>query len=398
MAEYGVFGAELRRRRVEEGISLAALAKKLNYSKGYLSKIENGQRPPTVQLARLADTELGAGGELRRLVSAQVQLNRRDVIVLGMASMPVLTAEVRRADAADAAEDPSVELLLRNQFDAARSFGQQAAPGLVMPVLHGGLTPLLQLLGHSRTPATRARLSLLAARFAEYLGWMAQEAGNVRDAVGWTEQSARIAGDSMLAANALVRQAELAMYADDAERTISLARQALRHPMADARIRGLAAHRLAQGFALRGDYDGCRQALDTAERWLREPGTTRPVLGSTTVADLGGVVTGWCYYDLGKPVQAAELLERALASTPQTARRARALHGTRLALCYEAANEVEEMCRVATHVLATKGPIGSATVRGELKSLKRAVVRRISGSPAARDLHTKLTAALSEPE
>ncbi|MFJ5992977.1 helix-turn-helix domain-containing protein [Lentzea sp. NPDC092896] len=58
------FGAELRRRRVEAGMSLSQLANVVHYSKGYLSKVENGRLPPTATLARLTDGFLGAGGAL----------------------------------------------------------------------------------------------------------------------------------------------------------------------------------------------------------------------------------------------------------------------------------------------------------------------------------------------
>ncbi|HET6855779.1 MAG TPA: helix-turn-helix domain-containing protein [Streptomyces sp.] len=62
------FGEELRRRRGERGISLTALARSIHYSKGYLSKIENGGKPPTPDVARRCDEALGAGGALERLV------------------------------------------------------------------------------------------------------------------------------------------------------------------------------------------------------------------------------------------------------------------------------------------------------------------------------------------
>ncbi|MFJ5549224.1 helix-turn-helix domain-containing protein [Streptomyces sp. NPDC093225] len=62
------FGPALRRVRGERGLSLAALARLVHYSKGYLSKIENGGKPPTADLARRCDTALGAAGALARLV------------------------------------------------------------------------------------------------------------------------------------------------------------------------------------------------------------------------------------------------------------------------------------------------------------------------------------------
>ncbi|MFB9519211.1 helix-turn-helix domain-containing protein [Streptomyces cremeus] len=66
--ESGAFGAELRRLRAERGMSLSALARSVHYSKGYLSKIETGGKPPTCDVARRCDDVLGAGGTLLRLV------------------------------------------------------------------------------------------------------------------------------------------------------------------------------------------------------------------------------------------------------------------------------------------------------------------------------------------
>ncbi len=63
------FGEELRRLRSERGISLTALARSIHYSKGYLSKIENGGKPPTPDVARRCDEALEAGGRLMRLAA-----------------------------------------------------------------------------------------------------------------------------------------------------------------------------------------------------------------------------------------------------------------------------------------------------------------------------------------
>ncbi|MCX4744565.1 helix-turn-helix domain-containing protein [Kitasatospora sp. NBC_01287] len=61
------FGAELRRLRTERGLSLSALSRLLHYSKGYLSKIENGGKPAGPDLARRCDALLDAQGALLRL-------------------------------------------------------------------------------------------------------------------------------------------------------------------------------------------------------------------------------------------------------------------------------------------------------------------------------------------
>ncbi|MEU9375382.1 helix-turn-helix domain-containing protein [Streptomyces sp. NPDC048255] len=61
------FPAQLRRLRVQRGLSLADLARQTHYSKGYLSKIETGSKRVTVDVARRCDEVLRAEGGLLRM-------------------------------------------------------------------------------------------------------------------------------------------------------------------------------------------------------------------------------------------------------------------------------------------------------------------------------------------
>ncbi|MEV4315929.1 helix-turn-helix domain-containing protein [Actinocrispum sp. NPDC049592] len=62
------FGAALREARQAAGWSLRELSARVHYNTGYLSKIENGLRPASVELAKRCDDELGTGGRLVELV------------------------------------------------------------------------------------------------------------------------------------------------------------------------------------------------------------------------------------------------------------------------------------------------------------------------------------------
>ncbi len=57
-------GRALRQRREAAGLSLAELARRVHYSKGYLSKVETGVRRCSQALAAVCDEALGAEGEL----------------------------------------------------------------------------------------------------------------------------------------------------------------------------------------------------------------------------------------------------------------------------------------------------------------------------------------------
>ncbi|TDC99633.1 XRE family transcriptional regulator [Nonomuraea deserti] len=64
-------GARLRALRLERGLSLNELARLTNYSKGYLSKVETGEKGLTPGVARGCDRALRTGGELAGLVERE---------------------------------------------------------------------------------------------------------------------------------------------------------------------------------------------------------------------------------------------------------------------------------------------------------------------------------------
>jgi tetratricopeptide (TPR) repeat protein/transcriptional regulator with XRE-family HTH domain len=68
MTEALTFGGELRRARRAAGLSLAELSTRVHFSKGYLSKVENGLARPNRALATLCDNELDNAGRLCALL------------------------------------------------------------------------------------------------------------------------------------------------------------------------------------------------------------------------------------------------------------------------------------------------------------------------------------------
>ncbi|WP_174546169.1 helix-turn-helix domain-containing protein [Nocardiopsis dassonvillei] len=70
------FGATLRRFRSERGMSLADLAERTKYSKGYLSKIENSKARGNQRMAEICDEVLLTDGALLRLVDDRTSTPR----------------------------------------------------------------------------------------------------------------------------------------------------------------------------------------------------------------------------------------------------------------------------------------------------------------------------------
>ncbi|MBQ0979977.1 hypothetical protein KBX34_18050, partial [Micromonospora sp. M61] len=246
-------------------------------------------------------------------------------------------------------------------------------------------------------PDERSRLLILAARFAEYTGWMAQEAGDDDAAMWWTDHACDLAEAAEfhdLAAYALVRQALIMMYRHDASNTIELARLAQEQTQ-NPRVRGLAAQREAQGHALAGNYEECSRALDRARDFLSRPHIEEgPIIGTSTLSDPVTLVTAWCLHDLGRPRESAELFEFALPQIPAHAHRARARYTARYSLALAAAGETERACHEVDQVLETLARANSATIQLDLRRLMQEL-SRAHHNLAARDVVPRLAEALS---
>lgn len=217
MPDQPKFGAELRRRREKVGISLAQLAQRVHYSKGHLSKVESGYKPPSAQLARLCDAVVDADGALVQLIAERESSDRtatqappdatdRDVWMLGVmpsgsgyfvpgnGSVPTqaaygMTFGDRRTLCVDTA---SVTGTFRSRFSSARDLGQVAGPAVVLPVVIAD-AQTLRGVASNVPPDERSALWQLAARYAEFAGWMTQEAGDDRMAMWWTDAAVRMA-------------------------------------------------------------------------------------------------------------------------------------------------------------------------------------------------------------
>nr|WP_283133987.1 helix-turn-helix transcriptional regulator [Rhizohabitans arisaemae] len=414
------FGEELRRRRLEAGLSLTDLARQVFFSKGQLSKVERGLKAPSLDLARRCDDELEAGGVLIALVRKELlreepveaingdegvwlmqlsrggqswfqPIGRRQVIAAGAVSVAGMS--IGRQGPSSDAEDTTLLGAFRSLFDHYRSLGQQVDPGFLLPGLITHTHSIREQSAHAGS-RTRQELLRLGSRYAEYVGWLVQETGDDQGALWWTQRAVDLAaagGDDDLAAYGLVRRALVTLYRNDAEQTIELARQAQSATL-PPRIRGLAAQREAQGHALAGDYDSCMRSLDRARELLARhtPDPNLPVIGTTNLSDPAAMISGWCLHDLGRSREAAEVIDRQLAQVPPGALRTQVRYGVRRALAHAAAGEVEHACDLTGRLLDAARSVRSATVKADMRSLAR-VLARHPGNASVREINPVLS-------
>ncbi len=423
------FGGELRKLRLAAGITLTQLATAVHYSKGHLSKVERGLKAPNHELARLCDNTLQTGGVLVALLSAKrlastakisaeddgheeevwlMQLSpegkswfqpigRRQIMAAGVTSaMGIGLGTQGPFEARVGMENTSALETFRTLFDNYRRLGQSVSPGFLLPALIAQTHTLRELSTHAG-PRMRQELLRLGSRYAEYVGWLTQETGDDRAALWWTQRAVELAaagGDHHLAAYAMVRRALITLYREQGDETVALARQA-RHGGLPPRIQGLAAQREAQGHAINGDYNACMRCLDEARDLFADAvfDEGAPVIGTTHLADTVAMITGWCLLDLGRPEQAAEVMDREMAQVPAYALRTNARYGTRRARAHVTAGNVDHACELASRVLPDALTVSSATIAADLRQLARTLAR-YPRNPAVQALTPDLSTAL----
>nr|WP_223297733.1 hypothetical protein [Catenulispora acidiphila] len=342
---------------------------------------------------------------------------RRDVLAAGTGAVLAVGLGTGLAPRSAASYDEHATRAFETLFGQMRTLGQTASPAVVLPTLVAQ-TETLRGLAARASAATRNRLLRLTSRYAEFTGWMAQEAGSDSGALWWTELAARLAdaaGDTTLVAYSGIRRALVAMYRGDGAGTVAAARDA-EHSRWSPTIREQAARRAAQGHALQGDYTACLRALDRA----RELGSLVPVpsrsstsrptagslsptaatattraftIGSTTMIDPLAITTGWCLFDLGRWEQSADFLDPAVSALQPDAVRNRARYGTRLALAHAALGDLPRATALTASLLDAADAADSATIRTDLRRLSR-TLNRHSTDPAVRALSPRLTASL----
>ncbi|WP_431927149.1 helix-turn-helix domain-containing protein [Micromonospora wenchangensis] len=371
------FGVELRRLRAERGLSVTGLARQLHYDKGYLSRLERGERNPSTDLARRLDAALDGEGRLLRLLSAPPAAAIHQSDRGTSAAMP--KPMVSRQPPSGLAEHPATAAHFTASLQLLRERGRFSPPALVLPILLHEAQTLRQLVDEARG-AHREGLLSLTAHYYEYASWMAQESDNDLDALEFTATSAQIgtlARLPHLSSYAYVRQAEIALYQGQAARVVELASYAHRDPSATNRVRSLALQRAAQGHALAGERARCEEAMAMAAELHPAPGDTAGpfLLGSINTAHATDLIRGWCELDLGRPDEAVPALVNGLAEVPDDAVRARTLFGVRLALALAAAGDVPSACATVTALASAAEQVDSATVRCQLHQLSRVLNR-----------------------
>jgi hypothetical protein len=297
-------GALLRAAREAAGITLRTMAERTHYSAGYLSLIENGQRPTP-------------GGVV-------VAYQR----VLGTTDLGRLTSAARSAASADAGTLSEVAVML----GALRRIEDSTGVMAVLPAVRGMSAMVTEFARETRT--ARADAVTLAAEVTQYRGWLEHAVGAdtaARRSMATAVDLATESGDPNRLVHSLVFAGVVTWSATGSyTEVIDLSDAALNvrgtHPV----LRAYASMRRAELLATRGETREARTSLSAADDAIEAATMAEPPPEAMYwwTPGFGAVQRGGVLTLLGDTAQAIEEATAGLAEMPPEHRRTEWLAST----------------------------------------------------------------------
>jgi tetratricopeptide (TPR) repeat protein len=277
-------------------------------------------------------------------------------------------ASVSRLRTAAATEMNPIETLRRLRralIDADNLLG----PGGVLPAVQGQIQVIRQLRA-DRRGADRQALLTMQAEYAEFAGWLHQDARDFQAAGFWLDRAlewSHAAADREMATYVMARKSQLAGDMSDATSAIDLAGAAGGMARKGSRLKATAATYGAHGYALAGQRTACLRAIDGAREMA---GRLDDNPESPWATWLDGayidVQRGRCLSVLGDHAKAAAVFQQAIRELPSSFRRDRGVYLAREALAHAGAREPEQAAGVGMQAVAIAHDTQSGRVIDEL--------------------------------
>lgn len=263
----------------------------------------------------------------------------------------------------------------------------QAEPSMGPQLLLPSVQPQLQiidLLCKQSSGRTQQDAYAVGAQFAEFCGWLYQDAGDPTSAAYWTGQAqdfAAMRDDQQMISYALMRKANIAVEDDRAGHGMGLADAALQvRAQLPPRMRAAALRVKAHGAAMLGDRNEFRRAIDAASELAaegaRDDQSDDPARYCTP--SYVQMEEATCLVRLGEPEAALSIFEHGLKTWPITQRRDRGLCLARMATAHAMSHNIDRALAVGTEASAIAWETGSVRITRELERLRTEVAQRVS--------------------
>ncbi|MGV9386222.1 helix-turn-helix domain-containing protein [Nonomuraea sp. NPDC003707] len=395
------FGEKMRALMAERDVSLHTLAKATHYNVGYLSKIANNHKRPSIPLAQRLDAELDADGDLVKLVLQRTAVPRRaggekaelyDKLRVGSspplpipAVDPIVERRIQRLPAGHAEE---LLAHLGDQWHILVRTDNLLGPRYALSGVCTQLTILTALLRHIRS-SLRDKALLLAAKYAESAAWLYEDAGDLSASRLWTGHAmewALEAGDRPMVAWTLFRRSQQALSEGNGAQVVGLAEAARREqgnvagPMLAAILQ-----QHAHGLALDGDGAGSHAMIDRAHECAvaDDAGDARSGHGAFCTPAYVEMQRGRVWLTLGRPGRAANAFESAIIDLPATYQRDRGVAHAGLSIALVAKRQPEAAALAAGQALAIAQDSGSTRILSMVTSVAPKLSRHAHLDPVA---------------
>ncbi|WP_285601145.1 hypothetical protein [Kineosporia sp. NBRC 101731] len=248
-------------------------------------------------------------------------------------------------------------------------------PGRLIATVGEQMSNVQDMLGSARGDL-RHRVFDLATLYAEFQGWLFEDAGQSVRSVVWTGRSvewAQASENTDLAAYTLMRRAQQAASQQESSLAIGLSEAAERRAGSAPRIRAAAAQQRAVGLAIEGDGSGALSAMDDALELVQDDPGPEPgdpwSLAEWCTTDYVTAQRANVLITLGKAQEAVDSYDRALTEWPQEYRRERGLHMARKSKALAMLRRIDEAVDVGSQALEIGVDTGSRRTLDELQAM-----------------------------
>lgn len=277
---------------------------------------------------------------------------------------PLVQRGVSRLEISD-----HVLVYFRRQLAEHVELDNVAGPGLVIDVVDAQLAQLRRLA--SRGPIEVVEL---AARYAEFAGWLHQDSGNLNRALRYTDEAVDLAdraGDPALIAYCLMRKSNILTARGEQQRAEVTAQRAMVLAEREApEQRAICLRQVALASAHLHDERSARDAIEHALELTASPAGDNELAAYCTTSYVQ-MEAALCLLVLGNPTAAAEACTRALTAWPAGLIRDQGLCLVRLALAQLNLQQIDDACASAMAAIELVQRAPSARALQTLRGLSR---------------------------
>jgi tetratricopeptide (TPR) repeat protein len=432
-------GAELRRLRVEHGLSQTALGELIHHSGALVGKVEKAERFPTAEFCELVDAALRTGGRLARMrpaadprhdsgplcfvdpswtVGASLRalkdltgepVDRREFLALtGSALAGIVVNWATAIDAVDALPAAGRRRLgqatlnrLSRRLADLRALDDELGGTVLRDLAVAELRWLIRLADNPTLPGGEQRqLFGLIAEAARLCGWLHLDADRGGPAQAFYVTALRCsadAADPLTGAHILAGMGFQAMLAGRTADALSLLGSAQDRAgrLASPRLEALLASRQARAHARAGDQRACGRALNRAETALekaRDSNAEPDWIYYFDEAELAAQA-GACWADLRQPDRARPLLDEALDNLASQYVRDRTIYHARSAQTHLHSGNLDLACHDLTAAAELVRQTGSVRSIATIREARRAM-SAYAREPIVREFDQTLARAL----